>query len=132
MKTFKAVAFFTSGEIREVALSQEDWFTEAKEMLGIGTADIVDRKIGGVRFTFLCDDEGALVDNPKISAVDMHGLAMLVGNLLIMHPVKVDEEGNSITEDITYPEKITIAQSIRTFYDPSVGFIPILCRGEYV
>lgn len=132
MEKFKAVAYFTSGEIKEVELSRKDWFAEAKEVLGIGTADIVDRKIGGVRFTFLCDDEGALVADAKISAVDKHGYAMLFGDLLIMHNAPVDLGGTTIVEDITDEEKTIIAQSVRVFYTSPVGFVPIICGGEYV
>jgi len=40
MEKFKAVAYFTSGEIKEVELSRKDWFTEAKKLLGFKTADL--------------------------------------------------------------------------------------------
>lgn len=132
MEKFKAVAYFTSGEIKEVEFSRKDWFTEAKKLLGFKTADVVARKIAGKRFTFLCDDVGALVDDAKISAVDMHGNALFFGNLLIMHDAPVDLGGNTIVEDITDEEKTIIAQSIRVFYVSPAGFMPILCGGKNV
>ena len=47
------------------------------------TVDIVSRTIGGKRFEIVCDDEGLLKDEPKVSAVDMEGHAMLVGSLFV-------------------------------------------------
>lgn len=45
--------------------------------------DIVRRKIGDTEVEIIIDDEGALIDNPKPSAVDVTGAIALFGNLLI-------------------------------------------------
>ena len=47
------------------------------------TIDIVRRKIGKRYFNIVCDDEGALLDRAKISAVSNLGDIRLVGNLII-------------------------------------------------
>lgn len=55
--------------------------------------DIVTRKVGGVTFDIVCDDEGLFHDPQKISAADKNGQPMLVGNLMFFH-----HEGAELTE----------------------------------
>lgn len=55
--------------------------------------DIIERKIGNKYYDIVCDDEGLLKDNPKISALDPTGQPMLCGNLVI---VRNDGKGNLI------------------------------------
>lgn len=64
------------------------------DLLRCDLVDIVRRTIGGRTFDIICDDEGALKDDPRISAIDDYGRAMLVGALLV---VRVDEEGNTVS-----------------------------------
>lgn len=47
--------------------------------------DIVDRRIGGKRYTIICDDEALLRDDPLISAIGDLGSPMLVGALLVVN-----------------------------------------------
>lgn len=47
------------------------------------TIDIVRRKIGKRYFHIICNDEGMLIDGPKISAISNLGEVRLVGNLII-------------------------------------------------
>ena len=53
--------------------------------------DIVRRYIYGIPFDIICDDEGLLVESPKISAIDGYYRPQLVGNLIICG--KADEDG---------------------------------------
>ncbi len=55
------------------------------DLLDCDCIDIVQRTIGGKRFDIICDDEGLLNGNPKISAINNLGQPMLVGNLIICH-----------------------------------------------
>ena len=68
--------------------------------LNCSTIDIVERRIGNNHkyFNIICDDEGLLTDNPKISAISSNMQPMLYGNLFIVGDV--DENGNllSLTE----------------------------------
>ena len=68
-------------------------------LLRCRTIDIVTRKIGirGRAFDIICDDEGTFVDDPRISAIDKIGRAMLVGALLIVGPADDDGELTSLT-----------------------------------
>lgn len=68
-------------------------------LLRCRTVDIVTRKIGirGRAFDIICDDEGTFADDPKISAIDNLGRAMLVGALLIVGPADDDGELTSLT-----------------------------------
>ena len=68
---------------KEVEIKDE--LDEYYELLNCSTIDIVSRKIGRKWFDIVCDDEGLLKQNPKISAIDNLGSPMLVGNLIILH-----------------------------------------------
>ena len=61
--------------------------------------DIVRRKIGDVMVEIVCDDEGLLVNNPKVSAIDVDGSPALFGNLLIASGKVVDGELTELTVD---------------------------------
>ena len=67
--------------------------------------DIVVRSLGPYRFDIICDDEGLLKDNARMSATDPHGHPMLVGNLFFCHH---DEEGNLTS---LHPEEVTFILS---------------------
>ena len=69
-----------NNEIKTVeANSLEDYYN----LIGCRCVDIIHRMIGDVEVEIVCDDEGMLGDNPKISAVDSTGNPVLCGNLLV-------------------------------------------------
>lgn len=72
--------------------------------IGCRCIDIVRRKIGDVEVEIICDDEGLLIDHPKVSAIDVDGRPALFGNLLIASGKVVDGE---LTE-LTVPEMVEI------------------------
>ena len=53
------------------------------DLIECNAIDIVRRKIGKRYFRIIYDDEGLLVENPKISAISNLGEVRLVGNLII-------------------------------------------------
>ena len=56
------------------------------EKLNCRVFDIVQRKIDGVWYDIMCDDEGLLKEDPVVSAADKEKLSpMLVGNLMFFH-----------------------------------------------
>lgn len=62
------------------------------KLIGCDCIDIVERGIKGKRFDIICDDEGAMTSEPKISAITDLGEPMLCGNLIICG--LPDEEGS--------------------------------------
>lgn len=100
-------------------------------LLGCSCIDITARRIGKYSkkvFEIVCDDEGLLVESPKISAIDSSGQAQLVGNLLIVGPA--DQEGNLTS--LTMDDADHILSKVRliatkNFKDP----YPILTQCEY-
>lgn len=77
-----------NNEVKMVeANSLEDYYN----LIGCRTIDIIHRRIGDVEVEIVIDDEGMLVDNPKISAVDSTGNPVLCGNLLVA--------GGRVTDD---------------------------------
>ena len=75
----------------EARVVQCDGLDDYYELLDCSCIDIVQRKIGHKYYDIICDDEGLLVSQPKISAIDDWGKVMLVGNLLVAG--LADEEG---------------------------------------
>lgn len=55
------------------------------KLIGCDCIDIVERGIKGKRFDIICDDEGALTSELKISAITDLGEPMLCGNLIICY-----------------------------------------------
>jgi len=76
--------------------------------------EIIERGIGGIRkhprYTIVCDEEGLLRDDPKISAIDDLGRAQLVGSLLIC---KTDPDDPSELAGLTQKDVRYIAQYVQ-------------------
>ena len=66
-------------EVRQIKDSLQTFY----DLIECNTIDIVHRKIGKRYFNIVCDDEGALLDRAKISAISNLGEVRLVGNLVI-------------------------------------------------
>ena len=85
----------TAEETKVVKASElEDYY----RLIGCDCIDIVARKIGDKYLEIICDDEGLLKENPRISAVDKNMKPTLVGNLLIAGPTDEDGELTSLTD----------------------------------
>ena len=67
----------------EVKMVEANDLDDYYNLIGCRCVDIIHRRIGDVEVEIVCDDEGALVDKPKISAVDIVGNPALYGNLLV-------------------------------------------------
>ena len=70
-------------ENREVKMVEANDLEDYYRLIGCRTIDIVSRIIGDVKVEIVLDDEGALVNNPKVSAIGIDGTPMLYGNLLV-------------------------------------------------
>lgn len=62
------------------------------KVLGCRCIDITTRRIGKTVAEIICDDEGLLVEAPKISAINNLGEAQLAGSILIVG--NGDSDGN--------------------------------------
>ena len=65
------------------------------DLIECNAIDIMRRKIGKRYFHIICDDEGMLVEGPKISAISNLGEIRLVGNLVICSDM-VTESGDLV------------------------------------
>lgn len=74
---------FLDVENRDVKMVEANGLDDYYKLIGCRTIDIVSRSIGDVRVEIIIDDEGILVNAPKISAIDIDGTPMLFGNLLV-------------------------------------------------
>ena len=70
-------------ENKEVKIVEANGLNDYYELIGCRCIDIVRRTIGDVEVEIVIDDEGALVNQPKISAISPEGTPMLYGNLLV-------------------------------------------------
>lgn len=92
------------------------------QLIGCELVDIVFRRIGGKWFNIICDDEGALKRDPKISAIDSLCNAMLVGNLLIASGEINDDVLVGLDEkDVEHLEKHVAYISTRKYPVPYVA-----------
>ena len=72
------------------------------KLLNCDVIDIVNREINGKRFDIVCDDEGLLKENPKISALDLQYKPTLVGNLFVCHVDVTGQECSLSEEEINH------------------------------
>ena len=96
---------------REVKIVEANDLEDYYSLIGCRTIDIVSRTIGDVKVEIILDDEGALVNNPHVSAIDIDGTPMLFGNLLVASG-RVTEDGE-LTE-LTQEEIDEIMDNIAT------------------
>lgn len=98
-------------ENKDVRLVEANTLDDYYRLIGCRTIDIISRSIGDIRVEIVLDDECALVENPKVSAISVDGTPMLFGNLLIASG-KVTEDGE-LTE-LTAEEIDEIMQNVAT------------------
>lgn len=80
-------------------------------------------------YDIICDEEGSFKDDPKISAYDNLGRAMLVGNLLIVNYDYDNADAASLTkDDIKYLQRFIVMQGTHKHPKP----YPMLSQCEYV
>ena len=96
---------------RDVKMVEANDLEDYYRLIGCRTIDIVSRTIGDVKVEIVLDDEGALVNKPKVSAIDIDGTPMLFGNLLVASG-RVTEDGE-LTE-LTRAEIDEIMDNIAT------------------
>ena len=78
-------------ENNELKTVEANGLDDYYKYLNCRTIDIVHRKINDVECEIICDDEGLLKQNPKVSAVDITGQPILFGNLLIASGTVTDD-----------------------------------------
>ena len=98
-------------ENRDIKMVEANELEDYHKLIGCMTIDIVSRTIGDIRVEVIIDDEGALIDNPKISAIDIDGTPALFGNLLIASG-RVTDDGE-LTE-LTQEEIDEIMDNVAT------------------
>ena len=85
---------------REIKTVEANGLDDYYKIIGCRTVDIISRTIGDVKVEIVLDDKGALVNNPKVSAIDIDGTPMLFGNLLVASGrVTDDGELTELTEE---------------------------------
>ena len=87
-------------EKRDVKMVEANGLDDYYKFIGCNYVDIIHRRIGDVEVEIVIDDEGALVNQPKISAISPEGTPMLYGNLLVASGrVTDDGELTELDED---------------------------------
>ena len=96
---------------RDVKMVEANDLEDYYRLIGCRTIDIVSRTIGDVKVEIVLDDEGAIIDKPKVSAIDIDGTPMLFGNLLVASG-RVTDDGE-LTE-LTKAEVDEIMDNVAT------------------
>ncbi len=100
----------------------EDDLDTFYRLIACSCIDITRRTIGDIDFNIICDDEGFLKPNPKISAIDKKGRFMLVGNLIIVSANVTDDgeltglDNKEIEHLMTFIEKYYTYNYIQGYY----------------
>ena len=115
-------------ENRKVKLIEANTLADYYKLIGCRTIDIVHRTIGdNIEVEIVIDDEGALVESPKPSGIDVTGTPALYGNLLIASGrVTDDGELTELTEaeiDEIMDNLATITTSVYT--EPYKVFVEV-------
>ena len=113
---------------REVKMVEANELDDYYRLIGCRTIDIVSRSIGDVRVEIVLDDEGAIIDKPKASAIDIDGTPMLFGNLLVASG-RVTEDGE-LTE-LTQEEIDEIMDNIATTTSVYKEPYPVFVEMDY-
>ena len=112
IKEVKIMKFlFLDVDNREVKMVEANELDDYYRLIGCRTLDIISRSIGDIRVEIVIDDEGALFEHPKVSAIDINGTPMLYGNLLVASG-RVTDDGE-LTE-LTQEEIDEIMDNIAT------------------
>ena len=102
---------------RDVKMVEANDLEDYYRLIGCRTIDIVSRTIGDVRVEIVLDDEGAIINNPKVSAIDIDGTPMLFGNLLVASSrVTDDGELTELTQEEIYEIMNNIATITTSVY----------------
>ena len=112
---------------REVKTVEANGLDDYYKIIGCRTIDIISRSIGDVRVEIVLDDEGALVKNPKVSAISIDGTPMLFGNLLISSGrVTDDGELTELTKEEVYGIMDNLATITTSVYpEPYKVFVEV-------
>lgn len=82
--------------VREASVNDlEDYY----RLIDCRCIDIVNREIDGKRYDIVCDDEALLKNDICLSAVDMDGNPMLIGNLIVAGEADENGELTDLTDD---------------------------------
>lgn len=112
----------------EVRTVEANGLYDYYEMLNCDTIDIVRRRIGRRWYEIICDDEGLMKSDIKISAIGNLGNTMLVGSLLICGLVDEEGELTDLTDaDIKYIKERILTMATRKYPD---GYL-MLTQCEY-
>ena len=115
-------------ENRKVEMVEANTLADYYKLIGCRTIDIVRRTIGDdIEVEIVIDDEGALVESPKVSAISPEGTPALYGNLLIASGrVTDDGELTELTEaevDEIMDNVATITTSV--YKEPYPAFVEV-------
>ena len=115
-------------ENRKVEMVEANTLADYYKLIGCRTVDIVHRTIGDdIEVEIVIDDEGALVESPKVSAISPEGTPALYGNLLIASGrVTDDGELTELTKEEVYGIMDNLATITTSVYpEPYKVFVEV-------
>lgn len=98
----------------DVRLVEANGLDDFYKLLNCRCIDITRRKIGDIDCNLIVDDEGLLIDNPIVSAIDVSGTPCLFGNILVASGRTVDGELTELTDEELQEVMFNIAEITTT------------------
>ena len=98
----------------DVRLVEANGLDDFYKLLNCRCIDITRRKIGDIGCNLIVDDEGLLIDNPIVSAIDVSGTPCLFGNILVASGRTVDGELTELTDEELQEVMFNIAEITTT------------------
>ena len=112
---------------KNIKMVEANTLADYYKLIGCRCLDIIHRRIGDAEVEIVLDDEGLLVENPKVSAINVDGTPVLFGNLLIASGrVTDDGELTELTEaevDEIMDNVATITTSV--YKEPYPAFVEV-------
>lgn len=102
-----------------VKLVEANGLEDYYKYIGCDVIDIVRRKIGDLTVEIVCDDEGLLVEHPKVSGIDVFCQPFLYGNLLVAGGKVIDGNLTELTdEQIDYLKQYITEVKTKYYKEP--------------
>lgn len=108
----KAIYVSTKENTPPKVIEVEDSLSAFYDLIGCSTIDITSRMIKDTFYDIICDDEGLLINNPKVSAIYENNAPALVGNLIILG----SSNGVNCLQGLTNGDIAKIMRNIKTGY----------------
>lgn len=100
--SFRALLYRTDGTFQTITLPNGLFYDEARKHLDYSSIQPLTLNFAGRTFDVLCDQEALLFSDYKVTiGIIDDTVSSIAGNVIVMTPCYIDEEGNEFHEDLS-------------------------------